>query len=97
MVKLLNRNDEVIDAGAVGAFLPLAVIADAVDLLVEADGAALRHAGRRGSPDAASEHTHPIGAIILGGALVELVKVDGMLEGAVLDQTALGDVAVVLG
>ncbi len=40
-VELLNSNDEVVDAGAVGAVGPLASITDAVDFIIQADGAAL--------------------------------------------------------
>jgi hypothetical protein len=38
-----------------------------------------------------------VSGVVAGGALVELVEVDGVLEGAVLDEGALGDVGVVLG
>lgn len=42
-VQLLNSNDEVVDAGAVGAVFPFAAVADAVDFLVEAKGATRRN------------------------------------------------------
>lgn len=45
MVQLLNSEDEIVDAGAVGAVLPLVIIADAVDFVVEADGAADGYVG----------------------------------------------------
>lgn len=38
--QLLDGNDEVVDAGAVRAVGPFAAVADAVDFVVEADGAA---------------------------------------------------------
>lgn len=38
-----------------------------------------------------------MGAVVAGCALVELANVNGVLESAVLDQGALGDVLVVLG
>lgn len=44
-----------------------------------------------------SEETDALGTVVLGGAFVELVKVDGVLERAILDQAALGDLIVVLG
>lgn len=43
--QLLDSDDEVVDAGAMGAVPPLAVVADAVDFVVEADGAACCYAG----------------------------------------------------
>lgn len=45
--QLLNSYDEIVDAGPVGTLLPLAVVADAVDLVVEADGAADSYIGLR--------------------------------------------------
>lgn len=45
MVQLLNSEDEVVDAGAVGAVLPLVIIADAVDFIVKTDGAADGYVG----------------------------------------------------
>lgn len=49
--QLLDCNDEVVDAGAVRAVGPFAAVADAVDFVVEADGAASRDVGlnRRGN------------------------------------------------
>lgn len=44
-VQPLDGNDQVVDGGARRAFLPLAVVADAVDVVVEPDRAALGHAG----------------------------------------------------
>ena len=44
-VLLLDSEDEVVDAGTVGAIDPLAIITDAVDFVVEADGAADVDAG----------------------------------------------------
>lgn len=38
-----------------------------------------------------------MGGFISGGAFVELVEVDGMLESAVFDERAIGDKVVVLG
>lgn len=38
-----------------------------------------------------------MGTIVARGALVERLEVDGVLEGAVLDQGTLGDVLVVAG
>ena len=43
--KLLNSQDEVVDPRAVGAVLPLAVVADAVDFVVEADSTAHSYVG----------------------------------------------------
>lgn len=43
--ELLDRKDEVVDAGTGGAVAPLAAVSDAVDLAVEADRAALGDAG----------------------------------------------------
>lgn len=122
MVQLLDSEDEVVDAGAVRAVLPLVVVADAVDFVVEADGAADCHVGLEqvvriivkacfcfiksrlvgrtylGRPlDAVSQQLNAVGAVVASGALVELVEVDGMLEGAVFDEGAFGDVGVVLG
>lgn len=45
MRQLLNREDEVVDPGALGAVFPFAVVADAVDFVVEADGAAHAYVG----------------------------------------------------
>lgn len=39
-VHLLNSNNEVVDASAVGTVFPLATVADTVDFFVEAEGAA---------------------------------------------------------
>lgn len=44
-VQLLDSENEVVDARAVRAVLPLIVVADAVDFVVESDGAANRHVG----------------------------------------------------
>lgn len=40
VVKLLNSNDEIVDASTVGAVNPLATVADAVYFVVESDCAA---------------------------------------------------------
>jgi hypothetical protein len=45
VVQLLDGENEVVDAGTVGAVLPLVVVTDAVDFVVEADGTADRHVG----------------------------------------------------
>lgn len=42
-VQLLNSNDEVVNAGTVWAVFPFAAVADAVDFLVEAEGATRRN------------------------------------------------------
>ena len=115
MVELLDRNDEVVDARARGALLPLAAVADAIDVVVETDRAALGDAGLNrtrldqtidrtedgvgmylgSSLYAPPEHANAVCPVVLGGALVEAVKVNGVLERAVLDQAALGYVLVV--
>lgn len=41
VVELLNCEDEVVYAGAVGAVGPFAAVADAVDFVIETDSAAL--------------------------------------------------------
>lgn len=38
-----------------------------------------------------------MGGLVAGSAFVELVEVDGVLEGAVFDERAIGDLGVVLG
>lgn len=43
--QLLDSENQVVDARAVRAVLPLVVVADAVDFVVESDGAANRHVG----------------------------------------------------
>ena len=52
-MELVDGDDEVVDAGAMGAVRPLAVVPDAVDLIVETHGAAFCNAslvgGRTGS------------------------------------------------
>jgi hypothetical protein len=45
VVQLLNSEDKVVDAGAVGAVLPLVVVANAVDFVVETDSAADGYVG----------------------------------------------------
>lgn len=47
--------------------------------------------------DAVSQKLNAVGAVVTGGAFVELVEVDGMLEGAVFDERAVGDERVVFG
>ena len=42
-VQLLNSDDEVVDAGAVGTVFPFAAVTDAVDFFVEANGATRRN------------------------------------------------------
>ena len=46
-VKLLNSDDEIVDAGAVGAIDPLSPITDAIVFVVESDGAAYGDVGLR--------------------------------------------------
>lgn len=46
--------------------------------------------------DAAAEQFHAVCAVIPGCAFIESLKVDGVLEGAILDETSLGDVFIVL-
>lgn len=57
-VQLLDSENEVVDARAVRAVLPLIVVADAVDFVVESDGAANRHVGlkKKNSLDSLSWH-----------------------------------------
>lgn len=117
-VQALNCRDQVLDIRAGRTIFPLAVVADAVDFVVEPDRAALGHAGLAqwlvriesererdrsdgyvtylGRPSyAVPQHPDAETAVVRGGALVEAVKVDGMLQRAVLDQGALRDVFVV--
>ncbi|KAK1252933.1 hypothetical protein MKX08_004120 [Trichoderma sp. CBMAI-0020] len=47
--------------------------------------------------DTVSQQLNAVGSLITGGALIELVEVDGMLQSAVLDERAIGDLGVVLG
>lgn len=47
--------------------------------------------------DAAAQEVETVSAVVAGGALVELLDVDGVLQGAILDEGALGNLLVVLG
>lgn len=47
--------------------------------------------------DAVSQQLYAVGGLVAGGAFVELVEVDGVLEGAVFDERAIGDLGVILG
>lgn len=49
------------------------------------------------SLDTAAQHAHAQGAVVLDSAVVELFKRDAVLEGAVLDELALGDELVLAG
>ena len=49
----------------------------------------------RGPPHAVPQQPDAVPAVVLGGALVQRVEVDGVLERAVLDQAALRYLAVV--
>ena len=44
-VELFDLDDKIVDARSVGTVGPLAVVTDAIDFVVEADGAALRYVG----------------------------------------------------
>lgn len=47
--------------------------------------------------DAVSQQLDTVGSFITGSAFVELVEVDSMLQSAVFDKRAIGDLRVVLG
>lgn len=47
--------------------------------------------------DTVSQQLNAVGSLIPGGAFVELVEVDSMLQSAVFDERAIGDLGVVLG
>lgn len=47
--------------------------------------------------DTVSQQLNAMGSFITGGAFVKLAKVDGMLQSAVFDERAIGDLGVVLG
>lgn len=49
----------------------------------------------RAPPHTAPQHTNPVCSVVLGGALVQRVEVDGVLERAVLDQAPLRDLLVI--
>lgn len=50
-----------------------------------------------GPPDAVPQHPNAHGAVVLRCALIQAVKVDGMLQGTVFDQAPLGYVLVIPG
>lgn len=41
--------------------------------------------------DTVSQQLNAVGSFITGGAVIELVEVDGMLESAVFDERSIGD------
>lgn len=47
--------------------------------------------------DAVSQQLNAVGSLIAGRAFVELIEVDGVLESAVFDERAIGDLRVVPG
>jgi hypothetical protein len=47
--------------------------------------------------DTVSQQIKAVGSLITGSAFVELVEVDGMLQSAVFDERAIGDLGVVRG
>lgn len=49
------------------------------------------------SLDTVSQQLNAVGSLIPGGALVELAEVDGVLESAVFDERAIGNLGVVFG
>lgn len=49
-----------------------------------------------GAADAVPEHLDPPGAVILARTLVQLLEINGVLQRAILDETPLRDVWVVL-
>lgn len=50
-----------------------------------------------GALDAGAEELEAVGAVVARGAFVEGLEVDGVLQGTILDEGALGDLLVVLG
>lgn len=49
------------------------------------------------SLDTVSQQLNAVSSVVTGSALVELVEVDGVLESAVFDERAIGDLGVVPG
>lgn len=116
VVELLDGEDEVVHASAMGTVGPFAAVADAVDFVVEANRAAFGDTSLEetvsprtipnrydrgptyisGPLHAIPQHLQPMRSVIPGRTLIQLLKINRVLEGAVLDERALGDVLVIL-
>lgn len=83
---LQNLLDQSLGIRTCLAVLPLATISDAVDLIVESDGAALGNVVVGAPLDALLEEINALGAVILANALVQSTEIDAVLKSTVLNQ-----------
>lgn len=79
------------------AISPFATISDAVDLLINSDGAALGDVIGGAPHDALLEHVGGRLAVVFAQTCVQATKVHAVLEGAVLKKAGGGNVGVVVG
>lgn len=101
---LINKNWRLTTPSILDTVFPHATIANAPDLLIQTDGAAggdiqtLIVQGALPQQGNSAERRLPVATVriilLLTGAVVQGVEVDAVLEGALLDEGALGDTLV---